>query len=69
MALVSILQEMGKIKKDNRGGPGRGQGRKKGTKVVPYETVTMRIPVPLVKSIHKQIKDFKLSTKRKALVK
>lgn len=63
MALVSIIYEMGKIKKDNRGGPGRGQGRKKGTKVVPYETVTRRIPLPLVKSIDKQIKDFKISVK------
>lgn len=48
-----------KKKKDNRGGSGRGQGRKEGVKIVPYETTTMRVPIPLKASFKKQIADFK----------
>ena len=50
---------MSKKKKVNRGGPGRGQGRKKGVKITPYDTVTKRIPVPLEKEIDDLITEFK----------
>jgi hypothetical protein len=48
-----------KKKKDNRGGAGRGQGRKKGVKLVPYRSTPVRVPDPILPSVRKQIEEFK----------
>lgn len=51
---------MAKKKKENRGGAGRGQGRKK---ELPYESKNLKVPEPLIPSFKKQIDEYKAKVK------
>lgn len=54
------------VKKDKRGGSGRGQGRKRGVKAFvntkPNPTKVMRIPIPLISAVNGLIENFKRKT-------